>query len=188
MKYYLIPFILYLVVALAIAYFFDNTFIAYTLAMIVTGVLLILFWDKYKLKFKFDVWVVTFGVLIFLSWILLQGRYPLLFETSSFVPTNLIQWAVRLFGFVIITPLIEELFTRGFLIRYLVKQDWKKVRVGKFTWLSFIVTVLFFGLSHGEWLQGLVAGVLLNLLYYRSRSVGSCVLAHGIANLLLLLF
>lgn len=188
MKYYLIPFILCLIIAPIANYLFNNVFLAYTLSTLVVSMLLLLFWKHYKLEFKFDIWAVITGVVIFAAWILLEGRYPLLLESQAFVPANTLQLIIRVIGFAIITPLIEELFTRGFLIRYLVKQDWKEVPIGKFTWLSFIVTVLFFGLSHAEWLQGLIAGILLNLLYYRSKSVGSCVVAHGIANLLLLIF
>ena len=187
MKYYLIPFVLYLVITPLANYLLKNPFLSYTLSTLVVGILLIFFWKHYKLKFRFDIMAIITGILIFLFWVLLEGKYPLLFKTQVFITANTLQLIIRVIGFIIITSLVEELFTRGFLIRYLVSQNWRKVPIGKFTWLSFIITVLFFGLSHSEWLQGLVAGILLNLLYYRSKSVGSCIVAHGIANLLLII-
>lgn len=187
MKYYLIPFILYLVGAPILDYFVNNIFVSYTVSILIISLLIILFWKNYNLKFKLDIWTIITGIVIFLFWIFLEGKYPLFFESRAFIPANIFQLIIRIIGFVIITPLIEELFTRGFLIRYLVSQNWKKVQIGKFTCFSFIVAVLFFGFSHAEWLQGLIAGILLNLLYYKSKSVGNCVLAHGIANLLLII-
>jgi len=187
MKYYLLPFVAYLLVSPVINFLFQDLFLAYALSTVIVGILILLFWQKFELKFKFDIWAIIAGVLIFLCWILLEGKYPLFFIAAKIFPANTIQLIIRFVGFVIVTPLIEELFTRGFLIRFLVSEKWQKVQAGKFTWLSFVVTVLFFGFSHAEWLQGIVAGIILNLLYYRSKNVSSCILAHSIANLLLFL-
>ena len=189
MKHYLIPFIAYLIVGLIANYFLNNIFISYAISTIFVGVLIIIFWKHYKIKFRFDWLAVITGIAIFILWALLEKvKYPLFFENSAIIPSSPVEWVIRIIGFVVVTPIIEEVFTRGFLIRYLVDQNWRNVAVGKFTWLSFVITVLFFGLSHGKWLAGLAAGILLNLLYYRSKSVGSCIVAHGIANLLLLIF
>ena len=80
---------------------------------------------------------------------------------------------------------MEELFWRGFLIRWLVDANWKAVPVGTFTLRSFWVTTVLFGLEHEQWLAGLFCGALLNALLYRTRSVFACVLAHAVANALL---
>jgi len=186
MKQYLFPFIAYLSVALIANFFLKDPFLSYTLTMLVTGALLFYFWKDYKLKFKLSFWSLLAGIAVFLAWIALEGRYPLLAAADKIIPSGALQTIIRVVGFVIITPLVEELFTRGFLIRYLVSEKWEKVSSGKFTWLSFIVTVLFFGFGHSEWLQGIAAGVLFNLLYYKTKSVGDCVAAHALCNLLLL--
>jgi hypothetical protein len=186
MKHYLIPFIAYLLMALVADFFLKNDYLSYGLAMLVTGALILFFWKNYQLKFKPEFWALLTGIAIFLSWILLEGKYPLLLTAEKIIPSGTLQTITKVIGFVIITPIIEELFTRGFLIRCVVSDNWKKVPLGKFTWLSFIITVLFFGLSHAEWLQGIVAGVLLNLLYYRTKSVSNCIIAHALCNLLFL--
>ncbi len=82
----------------------------------------------------------------------------------------------------IVVPLTEELFWRAFLIRWLIKEDFKSVPVGAFTWLSFAVTVGLFGAEHTEWLAGLICGVLYNGLYYKRKDVFSCVVAHAVSN------
>lgn len=90
--------------------------------------------------------------------------------------------AFRVVGAVLVVPVMEELFWRAFLIRWLVKEDFKSVPVGTFTWPSFLITVALFGAEHNQWLAGLVCGALYNWLYYRTRSVWACVVAHAVSN------
>jgi CAAX prenyl protease-like protein len=90
--------------------------------------------------------------------------------------------AFRVVGAVIVVPLMEELFWRAFLIRWLINENFKSVPVGAFTWLSFAVTAGLFGAEHSEWLAGLICGVLYNGLYYKRKDVFSCVVAHAVSN------
>ena len=64
MKYYLVSFILYLVVAPMANYLFNNAFLAYTLSILVVSTSLILFLKQCKLEFKFDSRGVITGVVI----------------------------------------------------------------------------------------------------------------------------
>jgi CAAX prenyl protease-like protein len=96
--------------------------------------------------------------------------------------------AVRLVGFAGVTPFVEELFVRSFLIRYVDVfdrgGDFREVPIGRFAWRSFVVTSLYFALSHArwEWPVALATGVLFNLWLYRRRSLGALVVAHAVAN------
>lgn len=92
---------------------------------------------------------------------------------------------IRLAGAVVVVPLMEELFWRSFLIRYLINQNFTKITVGQFTWSSFIVTSLLFGLEHNLFFAGIIAGAAYNLLLYYTRSIACCILAHAVTNLLL---
>ncbi len=97
-------------------------------------------------------------------------------------------WAligVRLAGAALIVPLFEELFWRGFLMRYLIDSDFWRVPVGRFTPLSFIAPCLLFGVEHHLWLAGIMAGVAYGALICRTRSLGAAVVAHGVTNLAL---
>jgi CAAX prenyl protease-like protein len=83
---------------------------------------------------------------------------------------------------------MEELFWRSFMIRYIIDKNFDTVRMGMFTWGSFLITVVLFGLEHNYVYAGLMAGVVYNLLLYRTRSLAQCILAHAITNLALALY
>jgi len=180
---YLIPFLAYLFVNPLVSTLFDS-YVSYAAGVFVSIPLLGFFWKKYKLKFRFDALAVLVGVVIFVLWVVLENTYTM-FYSIGYVPSNGFFLFVKLVGFLLAAPLIEELFTRGFLIRFLVSKEFRKVPIGKYTLGSFIITVLFFGLSHNRWLVGLIAAVLLNLLLYKQKRIESCILAHFTANLLL---
>lgn len=130
------------------------------------------------------------GLLIFFLWINLdfsfatqgnpQGFNPFQFE-STIVQLSMI--SVRIAGAVLVVPVMEELFWRSFLIRYLVTNDFSKTPIGQFTWFSFLATSLLFGLEHHYILAGVVAGIIFNLLLYQTKSLAQCILAHAVANL-----
>ena len=88
-------------------------------------------------------------------------------------------------GAALVVPIFEELFWRSFLIRWIIDQDFKKVAIGQFTWISFVATVLLFGLEHNRWLVGLAAGAVYNGLLYQQKNLWPCIIAHAVTNLVL---
>jgi len=96
--------------------------------------------------------------------------------------------ALRLAGFALVTPFMEELFVRSFLLRYLDSfdgdADFRTLPIGRFAWRSFVGTVLWFTVTHDpwEWIVAAPTGIVLNLWLYRRRHLGSVVLAHAAAN------
>ena len=98
-------------------------------------------------------------------------------------------FAVRLFGIAVVVPITEELLWRGFLMRWLIKEDFTSVPLGTYTHLSFWVTTAFFAVEHGsEWSLGLIVGVIYGAWFIRTKSLGSVMLAHGVTNFLLALY
>ena len=87
----------------------------------------------------------------------------------------------------IVVPLVEETFWRGFVLRYLINERFTAVAVGAFSWLSFVVVTFGFGFAHSrpDWIAALVTSALYNLVAYRTKSLSSCVVAHALTNLLL---
>ena len=61
-------------------------------------------------------------------------------------------------GLVVLVPLIEELFWRSFLIRWLVDPDFQKVPIGRVTLMAAAVTSVMFALVHPEWLPAFSRG------------------------------
>jgi hypothetical protein len=88
---------------------------------------------------------------------------------------------------VVVAPLVEEIFWRGFLLRYLNNEKFTSIAVGTFSWSSFLVVTVAFGFSHprADWMPALICGALYNLVACRTHSLASCVVAHAITNLLL---
>jgi CAAX prenyl protease-like protein len=95
--------------------------------------------------------------------------------------------AVRFLGLVVLVPLLEEFFARGFLMRFAEKADWWTVPWGEFTWKGAILVTAYGVLAHpqGEMLAAAVWFTLITLLYARTRSLWDCILAHAVTNAML---
>ena len=132
------------------------------------------------------------GLVVFILWINMDWPFATFGELQGYNPgmlpggasrTALI--AFRLFGAALVVPVMEELFWRSFLARYLISNDIASVAIGRFTATSFIMSSLLFGLEHNLFLAGIMAGVAYNLLLMKTRSILLCVVAHGVTNLAL---
>ncbi len=141
-------------------------------------------------KFKETLISISVGLLVFILWIHMEFASAVIGTPQGFNPNLLsgnltiaAMTAARLFGAVLVVPVMEELFWRSFLIRYIINPDFSKVPIGLFTWFSFLLTVLLFGLEHNLFLAGMMAGTLYNLLLYRTKSLAHCILAHAVTNL-----
>ena len=93
--------------------------------------------------------------------------------------------AIRILGAALVVPVMEELFWRSFLMRWVAAPNFESVEPSQLGPKSFIVTVLLFGFEHNLWLAGIVAGAAYSLLYMRYRSLWSPILAHAVTNGLL---
>lgn len=134
---------------------------------------------------------VAIGIVVFLLWMLLEPKVDsdqtrLASSLAELSTGSLAIWlAFRVLGSVIIVPLAEELAFRGYLLRKLVASDFENVRLGQFTWLSFTVSSVLFGLLHERWLAGTLAGMAYALVLYRRGQLGDAVLAHITTNALI---
>lgn len=83
----------------------------------------------------------------------------------------------------LLVPILEELFWRGWLPRWLVNNDWQKVPLGTYTTFAFVGTAVLFAMEHGPyWEVGLLCGLIYNWWMWRTRSLGDLVLTHGVTN------
>jgi uncharacterized protein len=134
------------------------------------------------------------GLLVCAAWVGLDGLYPtvkFLGSRSAYDPLALgaaLRWAFiaeRLLGLVVLVPVIEEVFWRSFLMRWIIDNDFSKVPVGKVTPIAAAVTSALFALAHPEWLPALLTGALWAWLLWATRSLSACVISHATANLAL---
>lgn len=162
----------------------------YPAKIVAVAAALIYFRNSYEeLRPGFSLLAVIVGLVAIAIWIGIDSYYPKFGSAAVFDPMSITSvaqrnafFAVRVFGAVIVVPVMEELFWRAFLIRWLVKEDFKSVPIGTFTGLSFAVTVGMFGMEHYQWLAGLICGALYNWLYYKRKDVFACIIAHAVSN------
>ena len=95
--------------------------------------------------------------------------------------------AARVIGSIVVIPLAEELAFRGYLTRRLIAADFQAIREGSFTWSSFLLSSILFGVLHQRRLAGTAAGMLFAVAYYRRGKLIDAVLAHSITNFLITL-
>lgn len=90
---------------------------------------------------------------------------------------------------VVIVPIVEELFWRAWLMRWLIKMEFREVPLGTYTTFSFWLTAVLFASEHGPfWDVGLIAGIIYNWWMVRTKSVADCILMHAVTNALLSLY
>jgi CAAX prenyl protease-like protein len=138
------------------------------------------------------------GIAVFVLWIapdvLIPGyRHFWLFENvvtgkaaTSMSSAAMLSWPVlilRLIRAVIIVPIVEELFWRAWLMRWLIDNDFEKVPLGKYSAQAFWIVAVLFASEHGSyWDVGLLTGIIYNWWMVRTRSLGDLILAHAVTN------
>jgi CAAX protease family protein len=89
----------------------------------------------------------------------------------------------RVLGSVALVPIVEELFWRGWLMRFTIDNNFRAVPIGTYQRASFWLTAILFASEHGPfWDVGLLAGVAYNWWALRSRNLADCMIAHAVTN------
>ena len=138
------------------------------------------------------------GFAVFLIWIgpdlLFQYRHSWIFENTltGRAATDLAPalehdrffLTIRMLTTAGLVPVLEELFWRGWLMRWLIdSRDFQKVPLGTYSTMAFWVVAVLFASEHGPyWEVGLLAGIVYNWWLVRTRSLADCILAHAVTN------
>lgn len=131
------------------------------------------------------------GVAVFVLWINLDQPWATLGEAAGFNPSRAdgsLDWAlvaVRLFGAAAVVPVMEELFWRSFILRWLERREFLDVAPAAIGLRTLALSSLLFGLEHNLWFAGVLAGLAYGWLYLRSGSLWTAIAAHAVTNLLL---
>ena len=130
---------------------------------------------------------VASGLLVLVLWINLDAAWMTVGTSAGFDPRNdgRIDWmlvALRLFGAALVVPVMEELFWRSFLMRWIDSPAFLHMNPANTRLKAFLVTAVLFGFEHNLWLAGIVAGAVYSLLYMRSQTLWSPILAHAVTN------
>lgn len=152
------------------------------------------------LDFRVRQWAgtIAMGVGVFVLWIAPDLLFPgyrehwlfsnsILGSVGSGLPEdqrgNVAVLLLRGLRAALIVPIVEELFWRAWLMRWLIQPDFSKLPLGTYAFQAFAITALLFAAEHGPyWDVGLATGILYNWWMVRTKSLGDLVLAHGITN------
>ncbi|HLH41242.1 MAG TPA: CAAX prenyl protease-related protein [Bryobacteraceae bacterium] len=136
------------------------------------------------------------GVVVFVLWIApdllfpgyrhhlensITGTMQSTFPAAARLSVSLL--ALRTVRAVIIVPVVEELFWRAWLMRWIISPHFQKIPLGAYAPLSFWTVAVLFASEHGPyWDVGLAAGILYNWWMMRTRSLGDLIFAHAVTN------
>ena len=95
---------------------------------------------------------------------------------------------VRLAGSAFVIAVIEEYFWRGFLYRWLIHADFRKVSLREFDLRAFLIMVALFGVEHDRWFVGALAGAAFGGLVLWTGRLWPAILAHVLTNFVLGLY
>jgi CAAX prenyl protease-like protein len=96
---------------------------------------------------------------------------------------------VRAVSCTLLVPVIEELFWRGWLMRWIIDKEFASVPLGTYAPMAFWSVAVLFASEHGPyWEVGLAAGVIYNWWMIRTRNLADCMVAHAVTNGLLSLY
>ena len=166
----------------------------YPLQTLVCGGALVYFWRQYDFG-KAGAWLAALvaGLVALGLWLAPEVFSWTAPRTGGFDPTVFsdspsLYWltvAARFARLVIIVPLVEEIFWRGFLMRYLIREDFSNIPLGTYSRLSFFGVAGLFMLVHQmpDWPAAFLTGLIYNGLLVRTKSLGACVAAHAATNL-----
>jgi uncharacterized protein len=165
----------------------------------VLGVLLFCSRNVIDFRFKNVLGSILLGVAVFAVWVGPDMLWPhyrshWLFSNSvtgtvsSSVPatvrSSLSFILFRSFGCIVLVPVLEELFWRGWLTRWLIDgNDFRRVPLGAYVASSFWIGSALFASEHGPfWDVGLLAGIAYNWWMCRNKSLADCTLTHAVTN------
>lgn len=94
--------------------------------------------------------------------------------------------ALRTASCAALVPPVEELFWRGWAMRWLIASDFRKIPLGAYQASAFWLVALMFAAEHGPyWEVGFASGIIYNWWIVRTRNLTDCIVAHAVTNGLL---
>ena len=85
-----------------------------------------------------------------------------------------------------VVPIVEELFIRGWLVRWVEDPDWQPIRLTELGFKALAAASVYGVLTHpGEALAAIAWFGMVTWLMHRTGNLWDCVIAHAVTNLLL---
>ena len=174
---------------------FDTRWL-YALNLLVVGGMLLAWWREYgELAWQNAptarecALAVAVGLAVFALWIQLDAPWMQIGDaTAAFVPVDAqgrLNWpliAVRWLGAALLVPVMEELFWRSFLMRWLQSPVFEGLDPRRTGAKAVLLSTFVFMLAHPLWLAAIVAGLAYALLYRSTGKLWPAVIAHAVTN------
>lgn len=168
----------------------------YALSVVIVGAVLAIFWREYGElarqtlpNARESLLAIAAGVVVFVLWINLDAAWMTVGAPSApFEPlTNEgeIDWlrvAIRFIGAALLVPLMEELFWRSLLMRWLEQPVFQGVAPQRVGARAVVLSTFVFTLAHTLWLAAAIAGLVYALLYVKTGKLWVAVIAHAVTN------
>lgn len=168
----------------------------YAASVVIVSGSLIWFWRRYQelgrgSGLSLPNWALSIavGVVVFALWISLTEPWMMLGEaTAGFVPVDEsgeLIWSLVIFrwvGAALMVPIMEELFWRSYLMRWIDKPDFEQVDPGTVSAKAIVLSTVVFTLAHTQWLGAVIAGLAYAWLYRHTRSLWAPIIAHMVTN------
>ena len=155
----------------------------------VAAILLAIFWRHYaelrtvRLPSRELAVAGAVGLAVFLAWIALDTG-----EGEGFRPVTAnggIDWPLAAARFAIlaaVVPLMEELFWRSFLMRWIDARDFLALDARRVSRIALILSSALFATEHSLWIPGLIAGLAFAGLYIKTNNLWAPLVAHSVTN------
>lgn len=204
----ILPFAIFMVFVAASSYLpppvpvapgeFDTRWV-YGARAILVGVVLLLLWPRFvelrsgpPLRLADWALALSSGIAVLIVWVLLDTGWVTLTLAPGFDPRSFgseaIDWPItvlRLLGLAVVVPVIEELFWRSFIMRWLEKPAFLQVDPATVGMRALLISSVLFALEHSQWLAGFIAGVVYGWIYMRTGKLWVPIIAHAVTNGLL---
>lgn len=128
------------------------------------------------------------GLAVFVLWIWLDLPWMVVGEGGTgYDPRddgriNVVLVTIRILGAAVVVPIMEELFWRSFVMRWIDKPDFLSLSPTAVTLKGLLLSSVVFGFEHHLWFAGIVAGLAYGWLYRFTGNLWVPVIAHAVTN------
>lgn len=179
----IVPFILFMLVSTILSALAPHPELGYPVKALALLAVVLVFLPGYRrLDWHPDPLAWAGGLAIGASWVALAppADPDLAALLAVMTPASYASWVVlRLLGTVLLVPLIEEMFFRGYV---LLRLDAAAQRSGWRRAGAILLSSAGFAVLHDRWAAAGLAGIVLALLTLRRGRVASAIQAHVVAN------
>jgi CAAX prenyl protease-like protein len=132
---------------------------------------------------------VAVGLVVFALWIHLDADWMMLAKpTAAFTPVDASGapiWSliiVRWIGAALLVPIMEELFWRSFVMRWIRSPQFEAVPPARVGPKAVMLSTFIFMLAHTLWLGAIIAGLAYAVLYMWRGKLWVAIIAHAVTN------